>query len=211
MNSSRLGVSGALCAVLACVPATLTHAQLAEPAERTQRLADEPLRRIVEAGKLKSRSKLAEPDAPLRVATSKPAARSGGNANSISKPATPKPRAAAAGASAPAAQAAAPGPAQQELAAPAALAAPVALPLLERVAGGEPVLPEEILRQLDAAADVELEFTVNTDGSVSDVSVRSSSNPTLDPIALELVKGWRFKPIAHNRLHTVQLVFHPPD
>ena len=50
-------------------------------------------------------------------------------------------------------------------------------------------------------------FTVNPDGSVADVAVRSSSDRALDPIALDAVSQWRYKPIAAAQPHAVELVF----
>jgi TonB family protein len=125
-------------------------------------------------------------------------------------------RAVAAAASSPAASAASAPP----VAAPAAeivaradvdRPAPPEPAALELVAGAESTLPEAMLQQLREAAELELEFTVTADGSVADVSVLSSNNQAVDPFALDLVRTWRFKPIAQAQMHSVQLVFRPRD
>ena len=54
-------------------------------------------------------------------------------------------------------------------------------------------------------------FTVNPDGSVADVAVRSSNDRALDPIAIDAVQQWRYQPIAVAQSHAVQLVFRLHD
>ena len=179
---------------------------LPPPAERVQRQADNPLRWIIEAGKLKGRSKpAAEPDAAARASGDKPAPRSA----QARTTAHPKEAVVASTAAAPAAAASTPtaGAASREAARDEAPPPPPAA--LELVSEETLVLPEPIYAGLREVAELELQFTVNPDGSVSDVSVQSSNNPSVDPTALEAVRGWRFKPIAQAQVHSVQLVFHP--
>ena len=52
-----------------------------------------------------------------------------------------------------------------------------------------------------------LDFTVNADGSVSNLAVRSASDRALEPAALDAVSRWRYQPIASAQAHGVQLVF----
>jgi TonB family protein len=97
------------------------------------------------------------------------------------------------------------------LVAQAAAAAPPPPDELELLSGGKAVLPDEVWQQLSTDAELVLEFTVNVDGSVSDVSVQSSTHKLLDAIAIESLQGWRFKPIRQAQVHGVQLVFHPRE
>ena len=71
----------------------------------------------------------------------------------------------------------------------------------------EPVLPDRVRRRLQGEAAVVVKFTVNPDGTVADVAVRSSSDRGLDAIALDAVSQWRYKPIAAAQPHAVELVF----
>lgn len=89
-----------------------------------------------------------------------------------------------------------------------AAAAPVPLQIAEYV---EPALPDRLRRNLQADGDVVINFTVNRDGSVADASVRSSSDTALEPIALDAVRQWRYKPIADARSHSAKLVFRLRD
>ena len=185
--------------ILLGLPGAMPWAQdLPPPAERVQRQADNPLRWIIEAGKLKSRSKLAaEPEAAARASGDKPAPRS----TAAKAPVRAKEAVAA---SSPAADAGTRLAGLDEGPSP-----PPPPTALELVSDGEMVLPDAIYDQLRADAEVEIQFTVNADGSVSDASVRASNNPNVDAVALAGVRGWRFKPIAQAQVHSVQLVFHP--
>ena len=175
---------------------------LPPPAERVQRQADNPLRWIIEAGKLKGRSKPAEPEAAARASGDKPASHTAqAKAPLRTKEAAARvPTVPSVAASSPAAE-----PETRV----AALAEPPPPAALEPVSDGAMVLPDSIYDQLRTDAEVELQFTVNPDGSVSDVSVQASNNPDVDAVALAGVRGWRFKPIAQAQVHSVQLVFHP--
>jgi TonB family protein len=189
------------------LPCALLWAQdLPPPAERVQRQAESPLRWIIEAGKLKGRIKpAAETDAAVRASGDKPAARTAQAKLAVRSKETASSRAA----NAPAASASS-AAADAATRVAAAEAAPPSPPeALELVSDGAMVLPEAISKELRTDAEVELQFTVNADGSVSDVSVQSSNNPNVDLAAVKAVRGWRFKPIAQAQVHSVQLVFHP--
>jgi protein TonB len=71
----------------------------------------------------------------------------------------------------------------------------------------EPTLPDRLRGRLQGDGLVVVHFTVNPDGSVADASVLSSSDGVLDPIALDAVRKWRYRPISAAQAHAVQLVF----
>ncbi len=258
MNSKHL-----VCA-LACLQACIALAQDADAQARAKRDADNPLRMIVEASKIKARQKAAEAEpaakpaaqaVAARPATSKPAipivapqlALAGGPEPSLPavvaaeaerpKPADPvliEPAQPPAGTDAapttptqetlpsppPAASAPKTGPGSDAEPAPAgelalnaaqtpalAAAAPAPSEALQLADYVEPALPDRVRRRLQGDGEVVVQFTVNPDGSVADASVRSSSDRALDPIALDAVRQWRYRPIATMQAHAVQLVF----
>lgn len=207
--------------------------------DRAAREAQNPLRVILEAGRLKMRVKpepetpVAPPrkDAPVRA---RPAA---APAPEVAKTAPPSPRSVtraapetAPMASAPASSAAPdtavaattslpasasepplqtpavlPAPPTAALAEPAPVPAGP-LPPLKNIHLVEPELPVSTLRRLRGEVEVLVGFTVNTDGSVSDVAIRSSPNQALDGPVVEAVRQWRYAPVGQPRSHAVQLV-----
>lgn len=214
------------------------------PAVRVQRDAGNPLRMIIEAGKLKLRSKTAteakgasDPEPPAKRAALRTAAvkspEASPDAVAGAKPAAPPSPAQGARS----VQAAAPAPSPAEPAAAllpvvatradtdavidprrAALAAaappltpgraaPSALSPLVLADYVEPVVPERVRSRLRGAPEVVLDLLVRADGSVGAATVRSSTDKALDPLALAAVRQWRYKPIAEDQPHAVQLVF----
>jgi TonB family protein len=272
-----------------CLHACLGHAQDAEGLSRARRDADNPLRLIIEASKLKPRSKSGEPDLAASARAEKHAARapSGNPAATAaapptdgggvvartmqsadastteplvaapmleptmlpllaelqtetvaylppSPPAPPQPEPLIAVQTSeptpesPQTQGLAPaapppvstGEARPELDVAVAarslptvnaLSAPVPAVTLQLEGYVEPQLPERIRRRLQADAEVVVNFTVNPDGSVTEPSVRSSSDRSLNEIALDAVRQWRYRPIAAAQGHAVQLVFRLRD
>ena len=193
-----------ICALL-CLGAAVARADDAPPAARVQREAENPMRWIVEAGRLKSRAKPAEAAASAaRVAADKPLLRS-----AASKPAIPTALAVPLGTAPVEPDPAAIALAENET--PPAAVAPVRLETLERIEGEDPALPDAIKRQLQADGEVLLDFTVQPDGSVAELEVLSSSDNRLEPIVLEAVRGWRYKPIALARRQRVQIAFSARD
>ncbi len=83
-------------------------------------------------------------------------------------------------------------------------APPVALELVSSV---QPDLPDRVRRRLRRDGEVVLVFKVNTDGTVVDLNVQSSTDSALDEFAVEAVRQWRYKPILEARTHRLQLVF----
>lgn len=220
------------------------------PAVRVQRDAVNPLRMIIEAGKLKARSRpavearaAAEPEPPTRRAAPRAAAARSPEAPldaAVAKPATPAtpPSPAQDDRSTQSAVPAAPATALAEPAAAtlvpvvatradtdavidpriAALAAAMpapsraTLPPLARLVLAdyvEPVVPERVRSRLSGAPEVVLDLLVRADGSVGEATVRSSTDKALEPLALAAVRQWRYKPIAQDQPHAVQMVFSP--
>jgi TonB family protein len=178
-----------------------------DAAARAAREANNPLRVIIEASKLKSRATDAPPARPVAA-----------------KPATPAPvaakaqaaPAAAVAASQPAAEPAVivpvvarAEPAPQTLLVPAPIvpapkpAPPLPLKLAQMV---EPALPAAVLRRMLNDAEVIVGFTVNADGSVSNVAVRSSPLKSLEAPVIDAISQWRYEPTGEARVHAVQLV-----
>ena len=81
--------------------------------------------------------------------------------------------------------------------------APVPLKLAQLV---EPSVPDSTLRRMRNDVQVMVGFTVNPDGSVSDVVIKSNPMKSLDSAILEAVGQWRYNPIGESRTHAVQLV-----
>jgi TonB family protein len=209
----------------------------AEPASRAARDAENPMRMIIEASKLKVRIR---PDNDPTDA---------GAADKRAAPAAPKPAAtkvAAPARPASAVQAKAPGAASQAVAAvppadapspapsappetivakavespaaalampppllPVARPAPLAPLKLTRMV--EPSLRESQLSRMRSDVEVVVGFTVNTDGSVSNVIVRSSPMPAFDAAIVEAINQWRYQPVDEPRSHGVQLVLRKPQ
>ncbi|MBT9526717.1 MAG: TonB family protein [Rhizobacter sp.] len=211
-----------LLATLFALQPLAAHAQATAPrdpdaAARAAREANNPLRVIIEASKLKSRATDAPPVRPV-----------------VAKPATPAP-VAAKPQTAPVVAAKAPGvpaavvAASQPAAEPAPIAAvatrtelaPVVLsvpapvvpapkpaPLLPLKLAQmvEPALPPAVLRRMVNDTEVIVGFTVNADGSVSNVAVRSSPLKALEAPVIDAISQWRYEPIGEARAHAVQLV-----
>lgn len=211
------------------------------PAVRAQRDAVNPLRMIIEAGKLKARPK---PAGEARAADAEPPARRPRTAvaksadaalDASAKPAAPtspaqaqrsvQPAAPGVPDSVPAEPAAAnvvpviatradldaatdPRRAALAAATPApGRALPLALVPLVLAEYVEPVVPERVRSRLRGAPEVVLDLLVRADGSVGAATVRSSTDKALEPLALAAVRQWRYKPIAEDQPHAVQMVF----
>ncbi|MBK6865410.1 MAG: TonB family protein [Ideonella sp.] len=248
-NTLRLGWT-----LLLGLAAPAVLAQDGDGATRAERDAANPLRMIIEAGKLKPRQTQAErelaakpaPDAKAaadkapvvaKVAAASPAPRTG-TLDAAAVPALASVAVDAPAALAPVAfERRAPPPAEPydpddyfgvpppsksgavRLAQAGRLALAVAAPapapatepalrqLLQLADYVEPVVPERVRRRLQSDGEVVLAFTVNADGSVADLAVRSASDHALEEVALDAVRQWRYQPIATAQAHGVQLVF----
>jgi len=213
-----------LLASLVVLQPIAAHAQVAAPrdpeaAARAAREANNPLRVIIEASKLKSRAAEAPP--PVRPAAPKPAAPAPVAAKVEPAPVATKtqaaPAAAVVAASRPTPEPTAPitpvvaraEPAPVTLSMPAPVVpAPKPAPLLPLKLAQmvEPGLPPAVLRRMVNDAEVIVGFTVNADGSVSNVAVRSSPMKALEAPVIDAISQWRYEPIGEARAHAVQLV-----
>ncbi len=246
-NTLRLGWT-----VLLGLAAPAVLAQDGDGATRAERDAANPLRMIIEAGKLKPRQTQAErdlaakpaPDAKaaadkapvmVKVAVASPAPQTG-TLDAVAVPTLASVAVDAPAALAPVAfERRAPPPAEAydpddyfgvpppsksgavrqaqadrlalAVPAPAPAAEPALRQVLQLADYVEPVVPERVRRRLQSDGEVVLAFTVNADGSVADLAVRSASDQALEEIALDAVRQWRYQPIATAQAHGVQLVF----
>jgi TonB family protein len=74
----------------------------------------------------------------------------------------------------------------------------------------EPKFPISVVRS-QRSGQVQVRFTVLTDGSVSDVNVVTTSNMRLNSAALAAVAQWRFAPVRKPQQGVVDLGFTNPD
>ena len=100
--------------------------------------------------------------------------------------------------------------AKLDAAAPLAAAAPQAVveedESLTPVFRSEPEFPGAMMRTL-RKGQVQVAFTVQPDGSVSEVRAVSSSHPRLAPSAVSTVSQWKFRPVRHAQQAVVDLGF----
>lgn len=233
MRTQRLSAFSAVVFVFFAAHTLPANAQTLKPdpeaANRAAREADNPMRVILEASKLKVRIKpdgddaaspekrvvrppAPRPAAPVATAKTKaPAAQAPAVAAVASQPASapapvnPPPQTVAKAAeSVPMPTAlAVPSPivpAPKPLALP-----PVPLKLAQLV---EPEVPSAVLRRMRSDVTVVIGLTVNADGSVSDVVIKSNPMKALDAAVIDAVRQWRYNPIGEPRTHAVQLVLH---
>ena len=189
-----------------------------DAAARAAREANNPLRVIIEASKLRSRATevapvrpvVAKPAVPAPVPVAAKAQAAPAAVVAASQPvAAPAPPIVPAVARAEPAPTPAPAPAPVTLSMPAPVvpapkpAPPLPLKLAQMV---EPALPPAVLRRMLTDMEVVVGFTVNADGSVSNVAVRSSPMKSLDAPVIDAISQWRYEPTGEPRVHAVQLV-----
>ncbi len=178
-----------------------------EAAARAAREANNPLRVIIEASKLKGRATDAPPVRPVAAKPATPAAVAAkAGAAPTASVAASQPAAGPAGV-VPVVARAEPELATLSLPAPVVpapkLAPPLPLKLAQMV---EPSLSPTVLRRMLNDVEVVVGFTVNADGSVSNVAVRSSPLKALEAPVIDAIGQWRYEPIGEPRVHAVQLV-----
>ncbi|HEY4531189.1 MAG TPA: energy transducer TonB [Luteimonas sp.] len=99
--------------------------------------------------------------------------------------------------------------AQQRAAAAAAPATPAAAPSLRPLSTPAPRYPAEALRAAQSG-EVQVEFTVAPDGSVSDARVvRANPARVFDREAVAAVRRWRFEPVAEPVTTRRTIAFNP--
>lgn len=199
-------------------------AQAPEASSRVLREASNPMRMIIEAAKIKPRPRPADKPAPRAAAApaSAPAApdeaaepavavAASPAAPALPPPGPPESRVTTVEVDAPAgAEAPAPAPeAKVETRAEARVepAAPQAEPVpLQLASMVEPVTPRALQGLVRGDVRTHVAFTVQTDGSVRDAAVRTSTHPRMDAAVLAAVSQWRYQPIAAPRAHEVLVV-----
>jgi TonB family protein len=80
-----------------------------------------------------------------------------------------------------------------------------AAPKLKRMV--EVDVPPQVMELMRRGQEVLVKFTVATDGSVSDVSLQAPAPRQLSRYVQAAVSQWQFEPMAAARAHAVQLVF----
>lgn len=232
------GIAGAQTAPAA--PATRpaeaakADADSAAAMERARRLADNPMRLILEASRGRARGVVAVPvaePAAVAVASAGAAAPSAG----ATVPPAVAPAVLAAPAPAPVVQqlrselAAAPAPSADSATpsqiTPTALPAASAVPALPTLPSSPPVprlevnlppqllrmvepeIPQRVLDQAGGPRDVTVEFTIRADGSVADVALLPPASRLLLRFVSDALAQWRYAPLPEPRRMRVQLVF----
>lgn len=191
-----------------------------DPMERAQRQADNVMRWI----KVHAEKPRAAPAAPAKPNEPPPPPAP------VAKPAPAKPAAPAPVAPAPVApepqkaETVAPPPvevpAPPPVAVPAAVAPVIAPPPppppveeeetpLKALAQEQPVIPRNVLASMNAPGKVMVQFKVETNGSVSNVVVLSSSRAQLNRPTIAAVSNWRFEPVKAPRVAQIEFAFTP--
>jgi TonB family protein len=208
---TRFVAVAAACVVVAAQAQPLPATKVDKEAlERAEKQADGPRRRILEAARMKPAAVPAlaavAPPAPAPAPTPEPVL------HTLGKGAAPLDVSSATVATVPtvapveqlpvsAAMIALPAPPPQTQAA--------VLPAPRLVNKVEPDLPSRLTRRGAPRTEVLLEMTVNADGSVSNVSVRASTNAEIQDAVVEAVRQWRYEAQPAARPHTVRLVVMP--
>jgi len=186
-------------------------AQTRAAMERAQRMADNPMRAILEAAKIRRRPGEGEGDA---AAARDDAAAARNAAAAAAAAAVPDPVLSAAQL-APATtlavaplKAAAPfaglNAAAQPLPAMMALPPPAAPKLMSMV---EPAIPSRVLDQSPRVGEVSADLNLRADGSVAEVVLLTQVPRAWRRYLIEALQQWRYEPLAAARTHRVQLVF----
>lgn len=212
----------------ASAPAAAASAVELTPAERAKRDAEKVFHWITIHGDKPRKPVVAvKEEKPPTVVRLKPPATvvapaTAPAATTVAAAPPPKPEVIAAVPAAPPAVAdtAAPSaPAKASLSAPSAASITSAPPVvveddasdtLVPVTQSEPKFPINLVRTL-RSGQVQVRFTVQTDGSVAEPVVVTSSNPRLNPAALAAVSQWRFAPVRKSQQGIVDLGFTAPE
>lgn len=204
-------VAVAACCVVAVAQAQTTPAPKVdkEAQERAEKQADGPRRRILEAAKMKP-AVVPVVAAVQAAPPATPAPAPEPVLHTLGKGAAPL----EAMSTSTVGTVAAVAPVELQPVATALIALPPAAPavvlqplrLLSKV---EPDLPSRLLRRGAPHTEVLLDLTVNTDGSVSNINVRSSTNAEIQDAVVDAVRQWRYEAQPMARPHSVRLVVTP--
>lgn len=200
-------------------------ADAAAAMERAQRLANNPLRMILEASRVRRKGDAepapepADAPAPRRAAAPAPA----NTANAAETPTAPPPQPALVTLAADATLAqplATDAPALKADAAPQAMLSlnmsPGPLPSPEMaallvqpklVAMTPPDIPQRVIDQVGRVGQVTAELTIRPDGTVADVAVLPPAPRALHRSIIDALLQWRYEPLPGERKHRVELVF----
>ena len=185
-------------------------ARFAPAAERAQQEGEKVLKRILLNGAIHKRigppPATEQPVAPPAPHAAKP--QPAGKAAVTKPPDTPPARPALAEDMAPAAAAEPAAPATSTAAAdpsPASEPAQQNAPLVV-LTQVEPDFPAAIVRR-QKKGSVVMRFTVQADGSVRQIEVVKTTNPFLNPAAVQALAQWKFQPPHREQLATVEMDF----
>lgn len=216
-----------LLAAALALPVLPLHAQ--EPGERAQRAADNPLRMIIEAAKIKPRKQGDKPE-KAEKAVARPAPAAPVAPAVVARPVLPREEVAPAApdeaaSAVPLKVVEAPAREQPESTVVTVEAGAVALPAMPADAGPsaepnaeptseppkllelvEPVTPRALLGQLRGEVRALVAFTVAPDGTVREPRVQSISHPLMASAVLQAVRQWRYQAIPEPRAHEVEIV-----
>ncbi|MDP1899652.1 MAG: hypothetical protein Q8K96_04270 [Rubrivivax sp.] len=200
-----------LTASLAVLLAGSAWAQAAPPGaaasaamDRARRIADNPMRVILEAGKAPRKAIEAEPAAgadaagvrraPAKTEATLSAGRLGAAPAIAMVPALEADTAAAPAIPLPQTTALRVEPAAE----------PVRPKLVTMV---EPQVPQRVLQEIRGTVEVLADLTIRPDGTVSQVVLVPPAHRLLQRYVEAALEQWRFEPLAAQRVHRVQLVF----
>jgi hypothetical protein len=231
-------LAAALVVLLALPLSTRSVAQAAAPAgdaeaeaaakaamERAKRLAEGPMRRILEASKSRRRAAEPEPAADAEAVTVRSVAgRAATETQAVAEPPRVETQitlvsAALQNSASPGlvlvnnlnrVAAAVPAPAIAAVrswsvpALPEVALAPPRPHLLKQI---NPELPQRALDELGRNAVVTVDLTIRMDGTVSDVAIVGQQPRPVRSAVLYALEQWRFSPLPRETLHRVELVF----
>ena len=70
-----------------------------------------------------------------------------------------------------------------------------------------PEIPGNVLRRVREFTELEVQLTINRDGSVTEVSVVSPGFRAVEPYVVEALERWRYEPQAQRRIQKLVLIF----
>ncbi len=202
-------------------PAPAASVSESAVSERVRREAGNPLRLILEASRIRrapaeaetppARRSVAEASDPVTRTLAAPA-ETGGAVGRIARdeslapvvPVVPLALPAVPDRGPAAAPVVAAPPQQPVAAAPAAAVTSAPPRLLTRV---DPDIPSAVMRRMGFPAELQVDLTIQPDGSVRDVRMVSPAQRAAEPYVVEAMSQWRFERVAAPRLQRFNLVY----